>query len=130
MIGSIAAWLAGAGLSQRTARQIAITILIAIAIVALWIALAWRDARMVAAHDAGKAAAQAQADRAADAGAATRRRADDARLEAEADALERITENVSTAQIPLDPRDQRRAYYACIRVQQQARAAGRLAPAC
>lgn len=75
-------------------------------------------------NDDGQAVATAQADRAADAAAATRRRADDARLSAEADALERITENAA------DPLAARRAYHVCVRLQQQARAAGRLTPAC
>lgn len=128
MIGAIAAWLASAGLPPRMSRWVAIGVLVAVLMVGLWAALSWRDSRLVARHEADAVAAQARADRAADADAATRRRSDDARLEAEADALERITENVSID--PRDPRAQRRAYYECIRVQQQARAAGRLAPAC
>jgi hypothetical protein len=75
-------------------------------------------------QDDGQAVATVQADRAADAAAATRRRSDDARLAEEAAALERITENEA------DPVAARRAYLVCVRLQQQARAAGNLTPAC
>lgn len=122
----LTAFLAANGLSQRRARQLSIGLLILIGIAALWALVAWRDARLVAAHDAGKVATTAQADRAADAAAATRRRADDTRLQAEAAALEKVTTDVPSS----DPRAARRAYYDCVRVQQQARDAGRLTPAC
>ncbi len=128
MIGPLAPLLAGIGVPTRIARILTIGALVLLAVGALWAALAIHDARTIARHEAGNALDQARADRAADAGAATRRRTDDARLEAEAKALERIADNEMDAKA--DPMAARRAYYACIRVQQQARAAGRFAPAC
>ncbi|MFB0874589.1 MULTISPECIES: hypothetical protein [unclassified Sphingobium] len=124
-MGWLVALLARSGLPQRHARVIAIGVLVATLMLALWLALAIRDRRVIARHEAGAAVAQARADRAADAQAATRRRSDDARLEAEADALEKVTDNAID-----DPRGARRAYYECLRVQQQARRAGHLTPAC
>lgn len=125
----LVAFLVRSGLPQRHARWLAIGVLIAALMLALWLALTIRDRRMIARHEAGAAVAQARADRAADAKAATRRRSDDARLEAEADALEKVTDNAID-----DPRGARRAYYECIRVQQQARSSGgsggHLTPAC
>jgi hypothetical protein len=127
MIGALAQLFAGIGVPARMTRLLAIGALVVLAFVALWIALSIHDRRVVAEHEAAAAAEATTADRAADAQAATRRRTDDARLEAEADALEEVTENEMDA---ADPLAARRAYYDCVRVQQQARAAGRLSPAC
>ena len=123
----LSSFLVGAGLSQRRARQIMIGLVLVALIIGLWIAKLIYDRRVIAAHDAGNVAAQAQADRAADGAAATRRRADDSRLQAEAATLERITNNEVDAQ---DLLAARRAYYDCVRLQQQARAADRFTPAC
>ncbi|EQB32027.1 hypothetical protein [Sphingobium ummariense] len=128
MIGAIAAWFMSAGLPQRRARQLAVGLLIIAAILLLWLGKALYDRAVIRRHETGQAAATAQADRAADAKAATQRRADDARLEAEADALERITDNEVDATV--DPLAARRAYYSCVRLQQQARARGDVTPAC
>lgn len=129
-MGWIASFFIRAGLPVRRARQLAIGLLIALAIAGLWIAKLAYDRRVIATHDAASAVTQSRADRAADAQAATRRRTDDARLEAEADALEKVTEDAMHDAISADPRAQRRAYYDCIRLQQQARAGGHLTPAC
>jgi hypothetical protein len=129
-MGWIAAFFIRAGLPARRARQLAIGLLIMLAMVGLLIGKLAYDRRVVANYDARTVAVQARADRAADATAATRRRSDDARLEAEADALEKVTEDATHNAISADPRAQRRAYYDCIRLQQQARAAGHLTPTC
>ncbi|WP_303763476.1 hypothetical protein [Sphingobium yanoikuyae] len=122
----LTSFLAGAGLSERRARQLAIGLVLVLLILGLWVAKLLYDRRVIAAHDAGSAAVQARADRAADAAAAATRRTDDARLKAEADALQKVTDNA----IKSDIGAARRAYYDCARLQQQARSAGRLAPAC
>lgn len=127
MIGAIAAWFMSAGLAERRARQLAVGLLIILAIVLLWLGKTLYDRAVIRRHETGQATATAQADRAADAQAATQRRTDDSRLEAEADALERITANEVDA---TDPMAARRAYYACVRLQQQARARGDITPAC
>ncbi|RSU57214.1 hypothetical protein [Sphingobium yanoikuyae] len=122
----LTSFLVSAGLSDRRARQLAIGLVLILLIIGVWIAKLIYDRRVIANHEAGSAAVQAQADRAADAAAATVRRTDDARLQAEAEALEKVTENA----IKSDIGAARRAYYDCVRLQQQARSAGRLAPAC
>lgn len=123
----IVAWFASAGLSERRARQMAIGLIAVLIVAALLLGKLAYDRALIARHDSAATADQLRADRAADAKAATRRRADDARLEAEAGALERITDNEMVA---ADPLAARRLYYDCIRLQQQARAAGQLTPAC
>ncbi len=122
----LSSFLIGAGLSERRAKQLAIGLVLVLLVVGLWIAKLLYDRRVIAAHNAGTAAVQAQADRAADAAAATTRRTDDARLQAEAAALEKVTHDAIKTNIAAA----RRAYYDCVRLQQQARSAGRLAPAC
>lgn len=126
MLSIIAAHFVSAGLSERRARQLSIGLIIMVGLLALWLAKLAYDRSLISHHDASQAAETARADRVADAKAATQRRTDDARLEAEADALEKVTENVSIA----DPRAARRAYYECVRMQQSARELGRLTPAC
>lgn len=123
-MGRLVTWLIASGLPERRARQLAIGLLVLCLIVALFIGKLLYDRALIARHQASDVAIQAQADRAADTAAATQRRTDDARLSAEADALERITENAA------DPLAARRAYHLCVRLQQQARASGRLTPAC
>lgn len=126
MLSPITGFLVSAGLSERRARQLAVGLVILLVLLALWIAKLIYDRTLIAQHDANQAIETVTADRAADAQAATERRTDDARLEAEADALEKVTENVSIN----DPRAARRAFYECVRLQQEARKLGRLTPAC
>ena len=126
MLSAIAAYFVSAGLSERRARQLSIGLIVIVGLIALWLAKLAYDRSLISRHDAAQAVQTATADRAADAKAATQRRTDDARLEAEADALEKVTENASNA----DPRAARRAYYECVRLQQSARELGRLTPAC
>lgn len=82
------------------------------------------DARVVADHDARTGAATANADRRADAAAADARRADDARLAQERTQIEGVSTDANS------PVDARVARLRCIRLQQDARAAGREPPAC
>lgn len=124
MAALLARIAAAIGLPGRLGRVLLILLMTLLLIGGLWLVVVRHDRALIARHEAAGAAVQAQADRAADAVAATRRRDDDARLEAEADALERTTTDAT------DTLAARRAYYDCIRLQQQARAAGRLTPAC
>lgn len=124
-MGWIASFLAANGLPDRWARGIAIGFLIALVIMALWIGkIAW-ERSVIARHDNAVALEQAREDRAADAGAAAARRRDDARLATEKSALEKVTAHASD-----DAGAARRAYYECVRLQQQARRDGRVPPAC
>lgn len=124
-MGWIASLLAAQGLPDRWARRIAIGFVIALVIIALWIGkIAW-ERSVIARHDGAVALDQARDDRAADAGAATARRSDDARIAHEKSALEKVT-----AHAPDDAGAARRAYYECVRLQQQARRDGRVPPAC
>lgn len=126
MLAAIASFFAAHGLSEPRARQISIGVVILCVVLGLWLAKLFYDRAVIDRHDANQAVEVERADRAADAAAATQRRTDDARLEAEADALEKVTENVSIN----DPRAARRAYYECVRLQQEARKLGRLTPTC
>lgn len=128
MIGALARLVAGLGIPQRLARIAAIALLVVALLLALWVAKQIYDRNLVARHVATDAVVQSQADRAADAQAATRRRADDARLRVEAQELERVTADEMDATLEIG--DARRRYYDCVRVQQQARARGDFTPAC
>ena len=125
-MGFLLSWLVSNGLPESRARKVATGLPILLVILLLWLGKLAYDRSLISRHDASQAAETASADRAADATAATRRREDDARLEAEADALEKVTENAALS----NPRAARRAYYDCVRLQQQARQLGRLTPAC
>ena len=77
------------------------------------------DRSIIKAHDAERDAATAKADRAADAKSAEERRADDSRLAQE---TQEVKEAVDEARS--EGRDPRAAYYACVKLQQSARARG------
>jgi hypothetical protein len=126
MIAALARFAVSLGVPQSLARIAAILTVILVVVAALLLAKAAYDSRLIAGHDTAVAAQDATDARIADGNAATRRRSDDARLDAEADALQKVTDNAPAA----DPLAARRAYYDCIRVQQDARAAGKLTPAC
>ncbi|HEX7821063.1 MAG TPA: hypothetical protein VF463_10640 [Sphingobium sp.] len=126
MIVLIARFLIAQGMPERRARQLAIGVLIVAVLIALWGAKRAYDGSVIERHDRGQAVEVERADRAADAGAAVQRRTDDARLHAEVAALEKVTDNASLH----DPVAARRAYYQCVRVQQDARKLGRLTPPC
>lgn len=112
------------GVPQRFAKAVGIFAAIIFLIGALAGLKACYDHSIIANHDARQDAANTKADRKADENAATRRRADDTRLNAEATALKEATKNAQT------PHDRRVARQRCIRLQQAARAAGREPPSC
>lgn len=78
------------------------------------------------ARDAKQEAVATKADRKADEKAAVERRADDTRISNETQALKDVEEKHATD----TPTARRVARQRCIRMQQQARAAGRQPPAC
>ena len=82
------------------------------------------DSSVIERHEARQDAANAKADRKADAKAAEQRRADDSRIAQEGGQLEKVQSNANT------PVDRRLARHRCLRLQQAARAAGRQPPAC
>lgn len=124
MIGFLTSLLLRAGVAPRFARASAVVGL-TLATLAL-VTAAWRCSVSDAVADREAAARAAAMERArnADQAAAVSARADDARQRDERRQLERI---------PADARplsDNERAFLRCIRLQQQARADGRPAPAC
>lgn len=112
------------GLKGKVALAIGGLVLLLAAGGVLWGLKALYDHNVIAAHDARQEAATTKADRAADANAATERRADDNRLQSEAAELGKVTNDAQ------NDRDRRVARQRCIRLQQSARAAGRQSPAC
>jgi Na+-transporting methylmalonyl-CoA/oxaloacetate decarboxylase gamma subunit len=83
------------------------------------------DHRVIATHEAKQDAANAKADRQADAKAAEQRRTDDTRTTQES---QQVKEAVNDARS--QGRDPRTAYYKCVELQQRARAAKLVVPAC
>lgn len=130
MISLLAGWLVKRGMDSDAARPIAWAVAIfgaaiaLIAAVALWIRL--HDRAVVSKDRALIEAAAQSAGRAADARAADARDADRARAAAEADQLRKVTNNAPQASLD----DARRAYYRCLRIQQQARDSGGSPAAC
>lgn len=112
------------GASGRVASFLGATVLIVGIFGALFTAKAIYDHSVIANHNAKQDAANSKADRAADGNVAVDRRIDDQRLGNEAVQLEKVNDNA------LSDRDRRVARQRCIRLQQSARAAGSIAPAC
>lgn len=108
----------------RFARPAVIAAGIALLLALLSLGKCAYDRRIIERHDTRQALDQSEADRKADQKAAAQRRADDTRLNVEANELERITDNATSDM------DRRLARHRCIRMQQQARRDGRVAPAC
>lgn len=94
-------------------------------LLAIFAAVKLHDHRVIREHQAQQEAANAKADRKADANAADQRRADDARSAHEST---QIKEAVNEAR--RTGADARAAYYSCVRAQQAARHAGQPSPAC
>jgi hypothetical protein len=83
------------------------------------------DHRVIAAHEAKQDAANAKADRKADAKAAEQRRVDDTRVTTETQEI-----NNAVSEAKRTGADPRAAYYKCVRLQQRARAAKLVVPTC
>lgn len=116
----------GFGLPRGLATVAAWGAILILGALLLMLATCVHDQRLIARHEALRDAALSDAARTADAHAAAARRADDGRL-----ASETIQLNEVLADVPSDPPGAaRRRFYDCIRVQQDARAAGAPAPAC
>jgi hypothetical protein len=126
ILGGLASLLAGAGVAQRFARPLAIGSLAIAAIALLATGKCAYDRSIVSALDDRRDAELAGPARRADDQAATERRAEDSRTVQEVQQIEKVIKDAPHA--PLS--DARRDYYRCVRLQQQARAAGDPPPAC
>lgn len=125
MIGWVATRLIGWGVKEKFARPLAILALAVAVIAAAAGVKACYDSNLIEKHDAERRADTAEADRAADNNAADQRRTDDRRVIQE---KEEIDDAIETAR--REGRDPRAAYYACIELQQSARARGEPSPGC
>jgi hypothetical protein len=112
------------GMPERGVKIALIGLAIIVAVISLGIAKCTYDRGVVDKASSKQAAANARADRKADAGAAVQRRSDDARLAQESQQLGKAQ---SHAQTDLD---RRLARARCVRAQQAARANGGQPPAC
>lgn len=129
MIGFLAAKLVGRTILGRTvtegASKVIVWVGLALALLlVLGTAKCAYDRSVIRNYTANQNAANAKADRKADQAAAEQRREDDARLTTERKQLEEAGKNAT------NPTDRRIARHRCIRLQQDARAAGREPPAC
>lgn len=112
------------GVTERAVKIALIALAVIAAITGLGVAKCTYDKGVVERASSKQAAANATADRKADAGAAVQRRTDDARLTQESHQLERSHANAQT------DLDRRLARARCLRAQQAARANGSEPPAC
>jgi hypothetical protein len=114
------------GVSQRWARPVTIAALVALLVFGLGVAKCAYDRSVINNYTNAAKAKAAAADRKADAKAAVERRTDDARITNEAQELKDVEarhekESAATRRV---------ARQRCIRLQQQARDAGKQSPAC
>lgn len=112
------------GIPVRFAKIAVIGTLIVLAVALLGLGKCAYDRSVIKSHEARQDAANAKADRKADAKAAEQRRTDDSRLTQERTELQRSTDNAKT------DADRRLAFHRCLRLQQAARAANRKPPSC
>ena len=125
MSGWLSSLALAAGIPARLATVLAWAALALLLALCLALGLCAHDRALLARHDAARDVALSEGARAADARAASARRVDDARVAAEASSLNEVIAHDAAA-----PSASRLAYYACVRMQQAARAAGHPAPAC
>lgn len=125
-IGTFLFGLIGKKAAAGPAKALGIGALVAVLVLSLGLAKCAYDRSIIGAHDAKRDAATAKADRKADAKAAEERRTDDARITNETQALENVEAHYAND----TPTARRVARQRCIRLQQQARDAGRQPPAC
>ncbi|MGJ0508946.1 MAG: hypothetical protein ACR652_17820 [Methylocystis sp.] len=125
MIAFLASLALKAGIPARFAKFAVIAALVMLLIVGLGVAKCTYDRSVINAHDAKRDAATAKADRKADEHAAVQRRTDDARLATETQEVKDAVEEAKRTGA-----DPRAAYYACVRLQQSARARLQPPPDC
>jgi hypothetical protein len=112
------------GVTQRALKVGLIAGAVILLVIGVGVAKCAYDRSIIETHDARQSAANATADRKADAGAAVQRRADDSRLAQETQQLGKVQANAQSDV------DRRLARHRCLRQQQAARASGREPPAC
>ena len=115
----------GIGIPARFAKYAVIGVGIMLVIGIFFAAVKIHDHRIIAAHQAAQDAANAKADRAADQKAADQRRVDDSRVTTETQEINNVISEAKRT-----GSDPRAGYYACVKLQQAARAAKRVVPAC
>lgn len=115
----------GIGIPARFAKAALIALGCVLIALMAFAAIKLHDRRVVAAHEAGVAVATAKADRTADTHAADARIADQARAANDAAQIKEAIHEAGT-----DPNARRAAFYRCVRAQQAARRAGKLAAGC
>jgi hypothetical protein len=115
---------AGIGIPERFQKAAIIGAGALLLILAAFVVVKIHDHRIIATHDAKQDATNSKADRKADSHAAEQRRADDTRLNQEADQLKKAQDNAKT------DHDRRLARFRCIRLQQAARRDGKQPPSC
>lgn len=125
MLASLIGLVTSAGIPTRFAKPILAIIGALLLFGLLWGAKCSYDRHLIANHEATQTAATAKADRQADQTAATSRVADQARADTEATQIKEAVNEAGN-----DPAARRAAYYACVRAQQAARRAGKLAASC
>ena len=130
MIAFLATFFLNRGASPKNARGYAWAILIVGAVLLLWGAKAMYDHSVIANHDAKTEASAAKADRAADQKAAVQEQKDNQRRDFETDQLMKAIDNAPKDPAVPDALEQRRAFYRCLRLQQDARANGLKPPTC
>lgn len=117
--------LVGWGVPAKLAKPLLYGLGILLLLGAIFAAVKLHDRRVIETHDATQTAVNAQADRKADQQAADQRRSDDARLSNETTEV-----NNAVSEAKRNGGDPRAAYYACVKLQQAARASGRVVPSC
>lgn len=117
--------LATGWVGPRFAKPLLIGVGALLLCLAIFAAVKLHDRRVIDTHEAKQDAANAKADRKADATAAEQRRVDDARLTTETQEV-----NNAVSEAKRTGADPRAAYYACVKLQQAARAANRVVPSC
>lgn len=115
----------GLGIPSQFRKAFVIGMGVLLLLLAIFAAVKIHDHRVIKQHQAAQDAANAKADRKADARAADQRRQDDARTTAEAQEI-----NNAVSQAKRTGGDARAAYYKCVELQQRARAAKRVVPSC
>jgi heme exporter protein D len=115
----------GIGIPPRFAKYAVIAAGVVLLGLAILAAVKIHDHRVIAAHAAKQDAANAKADQKADAKAAEQRRTDDARVTTETQEINNAVSEAKRAGT-----DPRAAYYKCVSLQQRARAAKLVVPAC
>jgi hypothetical protein len=121
LIGILVGW----GVPQKLVKPLLIGIGALLLIFAIFAGVKIHDHRVIKQHQAEQDAANAKADRAADQKAADQRRTDDARVTTETQEI-----NHAISEAKRSGTDPRSAYYQCVKLQQAARAAKRVVPAC